>query len=248
MAWVHAVIDVPARQHSAAAQFWSAALGWPVGQAWPGHPELRSFEPAAGSPYLHLQSIDGPPRVHLDLESAQPDTLANLALSQGAALVAEQDDWRTLQSPGGLPFCMVPASERRPPSPLSWPDGHRSRMVQVCIDSPAPVHLTEVAFWRAVLGRRWVESGGPEFAGKWHDDAGSPLQLLFQQLEEAAGPVRAHLDQGTDDVAAEVRRLVDLGADEVGPGRGWHVLRDVTGMAFCVTGNSPELTEHRDLG
>ena len=76
----------------------------------------------------------------------------------------------------------------------------------------------------------------------------SPVQLLFQVLDEEDGPVRAHLDHGTDDVPAEVRRVLDLGADDIGPGRGWHALRDPVGLAFCVTGNSPELTRRRDLG
>jgi hypothetical protein len=110
------------------------------------------------------------------------------------------------------------------------------------------VHDREVAFWRALLDGRWVDSPAPEFAGKWHDDDGSPLQLLFQRLDEPTGGVRAHLDLGTDDVPAEVQRLLDLGADDVGPGRGWHALRDPAGSAFCVTGNSPELTQRRDLG
>jgi hypothetical protein len=84
--------------------------------------------------------------------------------------------------------------------------------------------------------------------GKWHDDAGSPLQLLFQRLDEDAGPVRAHLDLGTDDREAEVRRLVALGATDVAPGRGWQVLRDPLGQLFCATENSPEQTRRRDLG
>ena len=121
-------------------------------------------------------------------------------------------------------------------------------LVQVCIDSPRAVHDGEVAFWRTLLPGRWVSSPAREFAGKWHDDAGSPLQLLFQQLGETDGPVRAHLDLGTDDLPVDVRRLVSLGADDIGPGRGWHVLQDVTGLAFCVTENSPEQTRHRDLG
>ena len=70
-------------------------------------------------------------------------------------------------------------------------------MVQVCIDSPASVHEQEVAFWRALLSGRWVAPADEEFAGKWHDDAGSPLQLLFQRLDEPRGSVRAHLDHGT---------------------------------------------------
>ncbi len=248
MAWLHAVIDVPTGHHASTGEFWGGVLGWPVGAGWPGHPELRSFEPPAGTSYLHLQEIDGPARVHLDLEADHPDATIERAIGLGAELVAEHDRWRTLVSPGGLSFCVLRVSEHEPPDPVTWPDGHRSRMVQVCIDSPKAVHRQEVAFWRALLPGRWVSSDAGEFAGKWHDDAGSPLQLLFQCLDEPDGPARAHLDHGADDVPAEVRRLLGLGAGDLGRGVGWHVLRDPAGLPFCVTGNSPEQTHYRDLG
>lgn len=248
MSWLHAVIDVPAERHALAARFWADALGWPIGAGWPGHPELRSFEPADGSPYVHLQQIDGPPRVHPDVEADDPAEAVRRATGLGARSVAVRDEWHTLSSPGGLPFCVVAAEELRAPQPVDWPGGHRARMVQVCIDAPAAAVDAEVEFWRAFLGRRWVGSTAPEFVGKWHDDAGSPLQLLFQRLDEADGPVRAHLGHGTDDVEAEVRRLLLLGAEDVGPGRGWHVLRDPAGLEFCVTPNSPDQQRHRDLG
>jgi len=249
MSWLHAVLDVPDHLHAAAADFWARALGWPVGAPWPGHPELQSFEPGAAMAYLHLQRIDGPPRVHLDLESDDRDGAVGTAVSLGAELVAERDRWTTLRSPGGLPFCVLTAREHASPEPVTWPGGHRARMVQVCVDSPRSAHDREVEFWRRLLAGRWVDSGAPEFAGKWHDDAGSPLQLLFQRLDEADGPVRAHLDHGTDDLDAEVRRLVDLGAVDVAPGRGgWHVLRDPAGLLFCVTANSPEVSRTRDIG
>lgn len=248
MSWLHAVLDVPDGLQAAAAEFWGGALGWPAGGPWPGHPELCSFEPPAGTPYLHLQRIDGLPRVHVDVESVATDETVGRAVQLGAETVGCYDGWTTLRSPGGLPFCVLAATDHDPPGPVAHPDGHRSRMVQVCIDSPRAVHVREVAFWRELLPGRWAESSGPEFAGKWHDDAGSPIQLLFQRLDEPDGPARAHLDLGTDDVPAEVRRLRGLGASDVGPGRGWHVLRDVTGQLFCVTGNSPEQTPRRRLG
>lgn len=248
MTWLHAVVDVPSDRMEAAASFWAGASGWELGAPWPGHDELRSFEPPDGEAYVHLQRIDGPPRVHLDVESRDPDEAVALALELGASVVGQQDRWRTLRSPGGLLFCVLAAADHRSPEPVTWADGHRSRLVQVCIDSPASAHDAEVAFWRAVLGGRWVDSPAPEFAGKWHDDAGSPLQLLFQKLDEPSGAVRAHLDQGTDDLEAEVRRLRDLGADDLGPGRGWHVLRDPTGLVFCATRNSPGSVHRRELG
>lgn len=247
MPWLHAVIDVPADRLDAVAGFWGRALGWPAGASWPGHPELRSLEPRRGTPYVHLQRIDGPPRVHLDVESDDVAATSARAVRGGAALVAEHDRWLTLVSPGGLPFCLVESAEHEPPGPVTWPGGHHSRLVQVCLDSPRSAHEQEVGFWQVLLGERWYPSRAPEFAGKWHDAAGSPLQVLFQRRDDDEGPVRAHLDHGTDDMAAEVARLVSLGATDVGAGRGWHVLRDVAGSAFCVTPNSPELTRERHL-
>ncbi|MFC5731397.1 MULTISPECIES: VOC family protein [Nocardioides] len=246
MAWLHAVIDVPSHQHTVTAGFWERTLGWQVGTSWSGHPELRSFEPPAGTAYVHLQEIDGPPRVHLDVEAEDVRTTAGRAVELGALHVGEQDRWVTLRSPGGLPFCVVAAAERELPEPVTWPDGHRSRMVQVCIDSPTAVHDDEVAFWRALLPGGWASSEAPEFAGRWHTD-GSPLQLLFQRLDERYGSVRAHLDHAADDRAAEVRRLLALGADDIARGRGWHVLRDPAGLLFCVTRNSPASTRTRDV-
>ncbi|HEY2296281.1 MAG TPA: VOC family protein [Jatrophihabitans sp.] len=248
MPWVHAVIDVPAEQHAGTALFWGRALGWPAGDACSGHPELRSFEPPSGTAYVHLQQIDGAPRVHLDIESDAPGATVRKAVELGAELVGKQKRWHSLRSPGGLPFCVIRTVEHQPVEPIALPDGHRVRMVQICIDSPRSVHAAEVTFWRTLLPGRWADSASPEFAGKWHDDAGSPLQLLFQRLDETDGAVRAHLDHGTDDLAAEVRRLCDLGAIDVGPGHGWHVLRDVAGQTFCVTPNSPEHMRVRDIG
>jgi len=249
VAYLHTVVDAPARLHEVTSEFWAGALGWPAGNPWPGHPELRSLEPPQGRPYVHLQQIHGPPRVHLDLECDRPGSTVARAVGAGAVVVGAEDRWCTLRSPGGLPFCVVRAQAHPAPQPVTWPDGHRSRLVQLCIDAPQAQHDVEVAFWRGLLGGRWVDSPSPEFAGKWHDDAGAPLQLLFQRLEEPDGLVRAHLDLGTDDLGAEVARLLDLGAEDVGPGSGgWHVLRDPAGLAFCVTGNAPDHTRRRDLG
>jgi hypothetical protein len=187
--------------------------------------------------------------VHLDVESVEPHETIARAVGLGAEQVASYDGWTTLRSPGGLPFCVIRARAHEPPSPVTFADGHRSRMVQVCVDSPGSAHEREVAFWRELLAGRYVPSGRAEFDGKWHDDAGSPVQLLFQRLDEPDGPVRAHLDHGTDDLDAEVRRVLGLGATDVGRGAGgWHVLRDPLGQLFCITRNSPEATRLRDLG
>ena len=95
--------------------------------------------------------------------------------------------------------------------------GHRSRLVQICIDSPPAVHDQEVAFWRAATGWRWREGSHDEFAGKLYPPTGSSVQLLFQRLgsDDPATAVRAHIDLGADDVEAEATRLVELGAERL---------------------------------
>lgn len=238
---LHAVVDAPPEVHPEQARFWERALGWPVGAAWRGHPELRSFEPDAGTGYVHLQLTGSEPRVHLDLEADDPGAVTAAAVAAGARLVGWSDRWQVLRSPGGLPFCVVASAAGGIPPSVAWPDGHRSRLVQVCVDSPADRHEEEVGFWRVLLGGGWEGSASAEFAGTWHDDGASPLQLLFQRLEEPGGPVRAHLDLGTDARDAEVRRLLALGADDLGAGHGgWHVLADPAGLPFCVTGHAPD--------
>lgn len=46
--------------------------------------------------------------------------------------------WQVMASPGGLPYCLVEERrERRRPPATRWPNGHRSRVAQLCVDVPA---------------------------------------------------------------------------------------------------------------
>ena len=66
------------------------------------------------------------------------------------------------------------------------------------------------------------------------------MAFLLQRLGPGAdGPVRAHLDLGTDDRAAEVERVRVAGAELVDDTRRWAVLRDPAGLPFCVTPRPP---------
>ena len=237
------IIDVRPEQAADSDRFWSAALGWPLGDPWPEHHEFSSFEPSDGAPYVHRQIGDHGPRLHLDFEVESVDIARHgqELTSLGASLGELYADWQVMASPGGMPFCLLRPTAWTPPAARSWPAGHRSRLVQVCIDSPARWHDSEVSFWRAATGWRWVPSDGSEFAGKVYPPDPSQMQLLLQRLDETdpRSATDAHIDVGTDDVEAEVTRLVDLGAVRGETGRGWVVLTDPVGMTFCVTGNDP---------
>jgi Glyoxalase-like domain len=238
--WLQVLIDVAPYFAERSGTFWSSALGWSLGEPWPGHPKFRSFTPAEGDSYIHQQIGYHGPRIHFDLEVDDRD-FADRLVELGAVVTAEAEGWCPMRSPGGLPFCLVDRHEQlRPPAERFA--GHRSRLVQICIDSPPNLHDQEVAFWRAATAWRWGEGSRDEFAGKLYPPTGSSVQLLFQRLgsDDPATAVRAHIDLGADDIEAEATRLVGLGAERLGPGRGWIVLRDPVGMAFCVTSNSPD--------
>ena len=127
--WLHVFIDVAPDVSDESASFWSAVLGWPVGEQWPGHPEFRSFTPPAGDSYIHQQIGDHGPRIHFDLEVPDRGT-ADRLVQLGAVITGYGDGWCPMRSPGGLPFCLIDrADHARPPAQ------HRTRMVQICIDS-----------------------------------------------------------------------------------------------------------------
>jgi Glyoxalase-like domain len=240
MYWIHAMIDVPPDLADVSGDFWSHALGWPLGRPWTGHPEFRSFEPAGGDAYVHQQVGDHRPRLHLDIEVVDTAVEARRLAGLGAEVGPAFPDWQPMSSPGGLPFCLTRGWPRDRPDPLAWPGGHRTRLAQVAIDSPRDRHQTEVAFWRAATGWRWTPGDADEFAGKLDGRPGTPIRLLLQRLDSDAPATRAHIDLGTDDIEADAVRLEGFGAERLHPGGGWITLRDPAGMIFCTTGNSPD--------
>jgi predicted enzyme related to lactoylglutathione lyase len=244
MRWVHVSIDAPAQHAEAVQRFWAAALGCRVGEPWARHTEFRSLEPkGSGDGYVHVQTIEaGSASVHFDLASERLPNDLDRMVALGAEQVASFDGWHVLRSPGGLEFCLVPSSGSIVPPATTWPGGHRSRLVQLCIDSPASLHDEEVAFWQSVTGWRFEDSDSPEFAGKLFPPQPAPVQFLLQRLgaDDDRTRTHVHIDLGTDDIDAEVRRLEALGAKRGSPGQGWVQLTDPSGMAFCATANAPD--------
>ncbi len=239
--WIHVMLDLPIASPEPTTTFWFSALGWPLGEPWPGRVECASFVPPIGDAYVHRQLGDHGPRVHIDLEVDKPAAATERLAALGAVVGPTHPRWQVMCSPGGLPFCLIGRRPRNRPDPLAWGAGHQTRLVQVCVDSPADLHEAEVAFWRAATGWRWAPGDAPEFAGKLHGPVGSPIQLLFQRLGEhdPGRSTRVHLDLGSDDIEADANRLVALGAERIGAGDGWIALRDPAGLAFCTTRSSP---------
>jgi hypothetical protein len=148
--WLHVFIDVAPDVSAESASFWSAVLGWPVGEQWPGHPEFRSFTPPAGDSYIHQQIGDHGPRIHFDLEVTDRGT-ADRLVQLGAVITGYGDGWCSMRSPGGLPFCLVDRVDHARPPAQRFAQ-HHTRLVQICIDSPSKLHDQEVAFWQQATG------------------------------------------------------------------------------------------------
>jgi glyoxalase superfamily protein len=218
--WLTGFLDLTGDEYDAALAFWCGVTGYDVSPSRGEHDEFATLLPPSGDAYLRVQRIEsGESGVHVDLHApAQP--------------------FEVRRSPGGLPFCLVPGDESDRPAPATWPDGNRSLVDQICIDIPPAIWDGECAFWAELTGWELFQGGRPEFR-RLRTPPGQPLNILLQRLDEADGPVRAHLDLSVDDRAAEIRRHEQLGATVAAAFEGWTVMRPPAGPVYCITGRVP---------
>jgi predicted enzyme related to lactoylglutathione lyase len=113
---------------------------------------------------------------------------------------------------------------------------HHSRVSKIVFDVPPADHDRELAFWSAATGQPLAQfDRHPEYHGAALH--GQDLGLLIQRIGD--GRARVHVDIHTDDLAAEIARLQKLGAELVQQVHSWWVMRDPTGLVFCVIPESP---------
>ena len=93
-----------------AARFWSHALGAPAKRAADlvKSPYVELDMPA-DEPYIEIQKVDHPSRVHIDIESDNVAAEVERLEKHGATRVAEIKSWVVLEAPTGQRFCVVPA-------------------------------------------------------------------------------------------------------------------------------------------
>lgn len=240
LTWLSAFLDLQADQFDAGVRFWAAVTGYAVSPSRGDNDEFATLVPPDGDDFLRVQRLAaGPTRIHLDLGVTDPRRTADHAVAHGATELLDVGEYAVLRSPGGLIFCFVGHSGSRRPSPATWPGGHRSAVYQVCLDLPAETYDAEAVFWAEILGATpQVLAARPEFA--WlRGERQFALDVLLQRLEATTGPVSAHLDFGTDDRPAEVSRQLALGAELLTTEQFWTVLRDPSGLVYCVTDRDP---------
>ena len=100
------VIDCRTRDVSAAARFWSAALGRKVKDTVdePGYLELESRET---EPIVLVQSVEHDSRIHLDIESDDLEAEVKRLEALGAKRIGFVKRWWVMEAPTGQRFCVV---------------------------------------------------------------------------------------------------------------------------------------------
>lgn len=233
--WIQVFLDTPVDCFEEAVAFWSAVTGWQPSERRGEDGHFLTLLPAAGSSYVKMQAIDGPPGMHLDLDSADRPATIGRARGLGATTAWTYHDVEVMRSPGGFTFCQTLLDGDLDGRPALVRDGS-TILDQVCLDIPSSSWDSEVAFWRDLTGRDLQEATAPGFARLV-----APVQprILLQRLGEADGPVRAHPDLASADRAADTDQHVRLGARVVGVHGYWTVLTAPGGQVYCLTDRDP---------
>ena len=100
------IIDCETEDLEAAANFWSAALGYPQQPDEDG--VYIPLKPHARDTHVEVQKVKHASRVHLDIEADDVDAEVLRLESLGATKVEKIKDWWVMQAPTGQRFCVVP--------------------------------------------------------------------------------------------------------------------------------------------
>lgn len=107
------IIDCQEGDHDAAAQFWSRALGLPLGDTYQeGDARYAELDDAPGGLHVEVQRVSHASRVHLDIESDDIDAEAERLEKLGARRVGFVKRWWVMEAPTGHRFCIVRMRDR----------------------------------------------------------------------------------------------------------------------------------------
>ena len=102
------VIDCNTDDLAREAQFWSRALGYEIRP--PDAPEDTNYvalATPAGEPYVEVQAVDHPSRVHLDIKTDDLEAEVRRLERLGAKRVRQIRHWWVMEAPSGQRFCVV---------------------------------------------------------------------------------------------------------------------------------------------
>jgi len=103
------IIDCRTDNLDREAQFWSEALGYEIRPSDdPDDEDYVVLDTREGGPYIELQSVDHPSRVHLDIKTDDLETEVRRLERLGATRVKKVKHWWVLEAPSGHRFCVIP--------------------------------------------------------------------------------------------------------------------------------------------
>jgi hypothetical protein len=106
------IIDCQTRRLSAAADFWSQALGFPSRSVRrDGEPNTRRCPSTPADLHVEVQKVGHPSRVHLDIEADDIEAEVARLEALGAKKVAWVKRWQVMEAPTGQRFCVVKMRE-----------------------------------------------------------------------------------------------------------------------------------------
>ena len=101
------IIDCKTDDLEAAADFWSAALGY--SRKGKSEDDLYvGLNTPENEPYVEVQKVDHPSRVHLDIEADDIEAEVKRLEALGARRIADVKNWCVMEAPSGQRFCIVP--------------------------------------------------------------------------------------------------------------------------------------------
>ena len=103
------IIDCDSDDLDRAAEFWAGVLGAPPKHAAdPDKSPYVELNMPAREPYVEVQKVDHPSRVHIDIEADNIDAEVARIEKLGAVRIAAIRDFVVLEAPTGQRFCVVP--------------------------------------------------------------------------------------------------------------------------------------------
>jgi hypothetical protein len=105
------IIDCKTDNLDREAQFWSKALGCDICPSDdPDDAGYVVLDTRDGEPYIELQSVEHPSRVHLDIKTDNLEAEVRRLERLGANRVKKVKHWWVLEAPSGHRFCVIPLS------------------------------------------------------------------------------------------------------------------------------------------
>lgn len=117
------IIDCDTDNLDAAADFWSAALGYPKNRSDdPAEGEYVKLETGTGGLHIEVQRVSHPSRVHLDIEADDVEAEVARLEKLGAKRLRKVRTWVVMEAPTGQRFCVVrPQSDAFTKAANEWP-------------------------------------------------------------------------------------------------------------------------------